>query len=111
MPARQVFPDLNAETVAAVAGLFRVEPVVEPFSPDGTPVYRLSLAGEADGIRIIVWPSLGRVDVSSTRDHAWVLKDVGTVEIVPGVEVIFRPRTVKGFLFVSVNGWVNMVIG
>lgn len=110
MPAPVTFPELNHDAVEAIARLFGVDATVEPYSPDGTAVYRVTLVGKADGVRLILWPSLRRVDVNSARDHAWVLKDVGEVQVVPGVEVIFRPRTVTGFLFVAVNGWVNMVI-
>jgi len=111
MPARMTFPALTDDAVAAIGRLFGVEPTVEPYSPDGTDVYRITLVGKADGVRMILWPSLRRVDVTSAGDHAWVLKDIGEIEIIPGVEVIFRPASVEGFLFVAVNGWVNMVIG
>ncbi len=111
MAARQVFEQLDADAVAAIARLFGVEPVVEPYTPDGSPVYRVEPGGPADGVKIILWPSLHRVDVASVGDHAWVMKSVGHVEVISGVEVVFRPVGFKGFLFVSVNGWINMVVG
>lgn len=111
MAGRTAFPHLSAEAVEGIARLFGVAAQHEPYTPDGTPVYRLDLGGRADGVKLVLWPSLNRVDVSSVGDHAWVLKDVGEVEVIDGVEVVFRPRTFKGFLFVSVNGWVNMVVG
>lgn len=95
----------------AVGTLFEATASVEPYSPDGTPVYRVCPGGAADGITMVLWPSLRRVDVTCTGSHAWVLKNVGTVEIIAGVEVVFHPAEGRGFLFVSVNGWVNMVIG
>jgi hypothetical protein len=91
--------------------LFGTEPVVEPYTPDGEPVYRLNLNGAADGVSLVLWPSLNRVDVSITGNHGWVLRNVAAVDVVPGVEVIFRPADIPGYLFVSVNGWVNMVVG
>ena len=105
------FPGVSAQAVTAVGALFGAEAVVEPYSPDGEPVYRLDLTGAADGVSLVLWPSLDRVDVSSTGNHAWVMKNVAAVDVVPGVEVIFRPAGGEGYLFVSVNGWVNMVVG
>ncbi|MCC7366214.1 MAG: hypothetical protein IT303_17790 [Dehalococcoidia bacterium] len=111
MAGRQVFARLDEECVDATAELFGVVPAVEPYTPDGEPVYRLTLRGAADGVQLIVWPSIARVDVASTGNHAWVLKDVGHVEIIEGVEVVFHPREGRGFLFVAVNGFINMVMG
>ncbi len=111
MVSRTVYPKLTDEAVHAVARLFGVDTAIEPYTPDGTPVYRLTLGGPADGVKLVLWPSLDRVDISSVGDHAWVMKNVGEVEVIDGVEVVFRPRDFQGFLFVSVNGWVNMVVG
>jgi hypothetical protein len=108
---RKLFHAIDSESVSAVANLFGVGATVEPYTPDGSPVYRVEPGGAADGIRMVLWPSLSRVDVTSAGDHAWVLKEVATVEVIQGVEVVFRPAEFKGFLFVSVNGWVNMVVG
>ena len=111
MAGRRTFAALDDDAVEAVATLFGVAAVAEPYSPDGTPVYRITPGGAADGVAMVLWPSLRRVDVVSTGNHAWVLKNIGDVEIIPGVEVVFHPSEGRGFLFVSVNGWVNMVMG
>ncbi len=111
MAGRRTFATLDDAAVAAVAGLFGVEAVAEPYSPDGTAVYRVTPGGAADGVAMVLWPSLRRVDVVSTGNHAWVLKNVGTIDVIDGVEAVFHPAEGKGFLFVSVNGWINMVIG
>jgi hypothetical protein len=111
MAGRATFASLDEAAVAAIAEFFAAEASLEPYTPDGTPVYRLVLAGEADGVTLILWPSLRRVDVTSTGNHGWVLKDVGRVEVIAGVEVVFHLRTGPGFLFVSRNGWINMVVG
>ncbi len=105
------FEELTVEAVRAVGQLFSATPTVEPYSPDGSEVYRLQLAGPADGVEILLWPSLSRVDVKSTGNHGWVLRGVGVVEVIEGTEVIFRPGSGTGFLFISINGRVNMVIG
>lgn len=109
--SRTVFAALDQECVDAVARLFGVEAEVEPYTPDGRDVYRLTLTGAADGVRLILWPQLSRVDVSSVGNHAWVLKNVGRVEIIDGVEVVFHPAEHRGYLFVAVNGFINMVMG
>ncbi|HEX5370898.1 MAG TPA: hypothetical protein VFY10_15940 [Dehalococcoidia bacterium] len=111
MPQDSTFLRLNRDAVDAIASLFGAAPVLEPYTPDGEPVYRLTLTGRADGIEVLLWPSLARVDVSSTGTHGWVLKDVGEIDVIEGVEVIFRPAAGRGFLFVAVNGFVNMVMG
>ncbi|HXU22618.1 MAG TPA: hypothetical protein VN697_01190 [Tepidiformaceae bacterium] len=111
MTRTQTFPALDRAAVHAIGALFETEPRIEPYTPDGEPVYRLALAGAGDGVQVVLWPSLARVDVSSTNSHAWVLKNVGAVDVIDGVEVVFRPSEGKGFLFVAVNGFVNMVMG
>lgn len=108
---RTRFESLDAGAIEAIAGLFETEPRIEPYTPDGTPVYRIDLHGRGDGVRLILWPALNRVDVSSAGDHSWVLKNIGEVEVIDQVEVVFRPATGEGYLFVSVNGFVNMVMG
>lgn len=109
--ADQTFTTLDDEAVSAIASLFGVEAKVEPYSPDGSTVYRLDLDAAADGIVMILWPSLRRVDVRRSGEHSWVLKNIGSIEVVDGIEVAFRPTGLSGHLFVSVNGFVNMVIG
>jgi hypothetical protein len=109
--ARTTFEAPEVPAIEAIGRLFGVEPTVEPYSPDGTPVYRITPRGAADGVSMVIWPSLRRVDVTSTGNHAWVLKGVGAVDVIPGVEVVFHPAEGRGFLFVSVNGWINMVMG
>jgi len=111
MAGRTRFEALSVEAVEAVGRLFGASPTVEPYTPDGSQVYRLRLGGPADGVELLLWPSLNRVDVKSTGNHAWVLKNVGPVEVVEGTEAIFRPDSGTGFLFVSINGRVNMVMG
>ena len=96
--------------MAAIAALFGVPARHEPYAPGGEPVYRLDLLGPAANMVIILWPSLGRVDVRAGT-HSWVLKGVGAVEVIAGVEVVFRSAETPGFLFVAVNGWVSMVSG
>jgi hypothetical protein len=111
MGQTQTFPGLNIAAVHAIGLLFDTRPEIEPYTPDGRPVYRLALTGAGDGIQVLLWPSLARVDVSSNDAHGWVLKNVGAVDVIDGVQVVFRPSEGTGFLFVAVNGFVNMVMG
>ncbi len=99
------------EVEVDVKGFLTVALDHEPYSADGSPVYRLSMTGAADGLQLVLWPSLSRVDVSSASDHSWVLKNVGEVDVIEGVEAVFRPAEGRGYLFVAVNGFVNMVMG
>jgi hypothetical protein len=111
MPTKSRFSQLDDEAVDAIARLFGAMAEREPYSPDGSPVYRVRAPGAADGTSLVLWPSLRRVDVTSTGNHAWVLKNVGDIEVIDGIEVVFHPAEGRGFLFVSVNGFVNMVMG
>lgn len=108
---QRTFARMDDEAIEAICSLFGTRAVVEPYSADGTPVYRLSMTGPADGLSLVLWPSLSRVDVSSTGEHSWVLKNVGEVDVIEGVEAVFRPNEGRGYLFVAVNGFVNMVMG
>lgn len=111
MAKRSLFESLDEEAVVAVAELFGAVPQVEPYSPDGTKVYRVTLAGSTAPLSLVLWPSLRRVDVTARGHYAWVMKDVGSVEVISGVEVVFHPAQGSGLLFVSVTGWVSMVMG
>ncbi len=108
---QRTFTRLDEQAIDAICSLFATQAVVEPYSADGSPVYRLSMTGAADGLQLVLWPSLSRVDVSSASDHSWVLKNVGEVDVIEGVEAVFRPAEGRGYLFVAVNGFVNMVMG
>lgn len=111
MAGRTRFETLDEEAVQGIARLFETAATVEPYTPDGTAVYRVDLHGRGDGVRLLLWPSLRRVDVSSAGEHSWVLKNIGTIEVIEGVEVVFHPAAGDGYLFVSVNGFINMVMG
>lgn len=76
----------------------------------GEPVYQMSFKSEELGrpLLIILWPSLGRVDVR-LGESTWTLRGVSEVELYPGVEVLFRRQEPPAFLFVSVQGRVSLV--
>jgi len=79
-------------------------------SEKGEPVYQMSFKSEELGrpLLIILWPSLGRVDVR-LGESTWTLRSVSEVELYPGVEVLFRREQPPAFLLVSVQGRVSLV--
>ncbi|MGE0539371.1 MAG: hypothetical protein AB7R89_04260 [Dehalococcoidia bacterium] len=96
--------------IAEIAALLGVAACVEPYRVRDAAVYRLVLPNASLGIEVgvIVWPSLSRVDVH-LGDCSMVYKGVTEVELIPGVEVIFRRTGAAGYLFVSVGGRVSLV--
>jgi hypothetical protein len=92
-----------------LAALFGTQITIAPYSPDGSAVYELRFRPPGqEEVHLILWPSLGRVDVRS-GPHSWVMKGVVTTEIIAGVEVIFRPADDAGYLFVATTGMISMV--
>jgi hypothetical protein len=96
--------------VAEISTLLDVAVVVEPYRVRDIAVYRLALLNASLGVEVavILWPSIGRVDVR-LGDCSMVYKGVTDVELIPGVEVIFRRRGDEGYLFVSVGGRASLV--
>jgi hypothetical protein len=96
--------------VGEIAALLGVPACVEPYRVRDAAVYRMTLPNPSLGIEVavILWPSLGRVDVR-LGDCSMVYKGVTEVELIPGVEVIFRRFSDAGYLFVSVGGRASLV--
>jgi len=107
---RESFAGVNAEAVRAVAALFGVEVLTEPYEPaDGEPVFAIEHRGEPGNLRLVMWPSLARVD-AHCGPHTWVAKGIVETEVIDGLEVIFR--TADGaMLFAALTGDVLMVTG
>jgi hypothetical protein len=110
-------------TVEAIAGLLGVAARKAPFEvpklPPGAegqppiekaPVYQMTVPSAEHGrpLLLTLWPSLSRVDVRLGKSY-WALKDITSVELYPGVEVLFRRDDPPGMLFVSVQGRVALV--
>ena len=114
----------DEDTVHAIAELLGAEARKAPFEvpklPPGResqpatdkpgPVFQMSVASQEMGgpLLLTLWPSLGRVDVRLGRSY-WALREITSVEIYPGVEVLFRRDDPSAFLFVSVKGRVALV--
>lgn len=100
-----------AASVPAIAALLGVVARPEPYQTGGGAVYRLLLANAVLGreVVLVLWPSLARVDVR-IGDCSIVYRGVATVELLPGVEVIFRRAQENGYCFVSVGGRASVVV-
>lgn len=85
-------------------------PEDRPEAPPGQPVYQVTMPSQEMGqdLLLTLWPSLGRVDVRLGKSY-WALKGITSVELYPGVEVLFRREEPPAFLFVSVKGRVALV--
>lgn len=104
------FAGVSREAVAAVGALFGVELSVEPYEPaTGEPVFALDYRAVSGTIRLVLWPSLRRVDVRC-GPHTWVAKAVRETEVIEGLEVIFHTNA-GATLFVALTGDVLLVTG
>ncbi len=110
----------DAGAPAAIARLLAAELTEAPFrvpdpdtngdTGDGAPVYELRLRSHEheSEILLLIWPSLDRADVRLGKS-TWTLKGIDSVEMYPGVEVLFRREEPAAILFVSVDGRVALV--
>ena len=82
----------------------------QPATDKPGPVFQMSVSSQEMGepLLLTLWPSLGRVDVRLGRSY-WALREITSVELYPGVEVLFRRDDPSAFLFVSVKGRVALV--
>lgn len=113
--ARESFAGVSREAIDAIATLFGVEAVLEPYEPaQDEAVYAIRHRSETGTLRLVLWPSLARVDVTC-GPHAWVAKAVRETEVIAGLEVIFRfglgDDQPEGTMFVGMGGDVMMVSG
>jgi len=117
----QTFDETTVEAVAALLGVdARKAPFKVPKLPPGTkgqpatakaaPVYQMTVPSTEHGLPLLLtlWPSLSRVDVRLGKSY-WALRDITSVELYPGVEVLFRREEPPGMLFVTVQGRVALV--
>lgn len=82
----------------------------QPPTEKAEPVYQMTVPSQELGqpLLLTLWPSLGRVDVRVGKSY-WALRGITSVELYPGVEVLFRREDPPAFLFVSVKGRVALV--
>ena len=100
----------DAAAVPRIAALLGVPARPEPYTVRGAPVFRLDVPNATLGrdVTVLLWPALARVDVR-IGDCSIVYKGAATVELLPGIEVIFRRAGEGGYLFVSTSGRASIV--
>ena len=84
----------NDAMVDTIAEAIEAQPSLAPFQLPGAAVYQFTLPG-SDGrpsAMVTLWPSLRRVDAIGTG-AAVVFTRIASVQLVDGVEVLFRRET------------------
>src|SRR3970040_2036075 len=116
----QTFDETTVEAIAALLGAgAREAPFQVPKLPPGAqgqpatekaPVYQITLPSAEHGqpLLLTLWPSLARVDVRLDKSSG-ARQDIPSVDLYPGVEVLFRRADPPAMLFVSVQGRVAFV--
>jgi hypothetical protein len=95
------FEDAMVDTIAEAID---ARPSLAPFQLPGAAVYQFTLAGSQDrpSAMVTLWPSLRRVDAIGTG-AAVVFTRIASVQLVDGVEVLFR-RESGEFLVIAKGG-------
>lgn len=96
----------DLRSVIEIAALLGVESGLAPFQLPGAEVYQLTVQRPESPptVLLTLWPSIQRVDAIS-QSATVVFTDIALVELVEGVEVIFRRRTGE-YLIVTIGGKV-----
>jgi hypothetical protein len=95
------FEDAMVDTIAEAID---ARPSLAPFQLPGAAVYQFTLAGsrERPSAMVTLWPSLRRVDAIG-NGAAVVFTRIASVQLVDGVEVLFRRETGE-FLVIAKGG-------
>ena len=106
MKPRRQFTGISAEAVGAIGELFDCPPERQPYElpNDDQGVWSAHYRSESGNIRVLLWPSIDRIDVT-VGPHMWVVKDVREVEVIDGLELIARFGE-DGVLAVALSGQV-----
>lgn len=90
--------------ISEVSNLLGVESSLAPFRLPGGEVHQMTIATGADPpiVMLTLWPTIRRVDAISASSTV-VFTDVQSVDLVEGVEVLFR-RSSKEFLIITLAG-------
>lgn len=102
---------LDRIAVTQIAGLLGVQPQLAPYRAGDQPVYQLAVPNRTLGVdvQLLLWPGLQRADVR-IGDCAMVFKEISSIELYPGIEVMFRRTDPPGHLFLSVSGRAEMAV-
>jgi hypothetical protein len=105
-----MYGPLDDSCLAAIEALFGLTLQPATFRLKDAPVFEFTLADapENPGLRVVLWPSLRRVDVYAGRS-SWIIKSIDEVEVLPGVEAIFHRHDPPAFLFVTTAGRASLV--
>ena len=96
----------DQRSVDGIALLLNVAAVLAPFQLPGGTVHQLTIRPDegTPSLMVTLWPSIRRVDAIGNGVAA-VFTNVASVDLVEGVEVLFR-RNSKEFLIVTCAGKV-----
>ena len=96
----------DQRSVAEIAALLQVPATLAPFQLPGGEVHQLTMQhGDKPPLLLLtLWPTIKRVDVISATATV-VYTKVATVDLVEGVEVLFR-RSTSEYLIITVAGKV-----
>jgi hypothetical protein len=96
----------DQRSVAEVARLLGVAATLAPFQLPGGEVHQMTIprSEQPPAVLLTLWPTIKRVDVISASATV-VFTNVATVDLVDGVEVLFR-RNSREYLIVTVAGKV-----
>jgi hypothetical protein len=99
--ARRIPFDQSA--IAAICETLQTEPHPAAYAFQGIPVLQAVVAGHdgRESVTIVFWPDLHRVDASSLQATV-VMTGVAVVDLVEGVEVLFRGQS--HYLVVALGG-------
>ena len=95
---------LRDDMVEIIAGAIEARPSLAPFQLPGAAVYQFMVTGTEGrpSAMVTLWPSLRRVDAIGTG-AAVVFTRIASVQLVDGVEVLFRRETGE-YLVVAKGG-------
>ena len=110
MKPRQAFAGITRDAISAIADLFGTEPQRQPFElpDDREGVWQVLHRSESGNIRMLLWPSIDRIDVA-VGPHMWVVKGVREVEVIESLELIARfgsSNAPEGMLTVARSGQI-----
>ncbi len=108
MRPRHRFDGINDEAISAIAALFQTQAQRQPFDlpNDSAGVWEVTYRGRSGNLRLLLWPSIDRLDVA-VGPHLWVVKGVREVEVIDDLEVIARFGR-DGVLTVARNGQIAL---
>jgi hypothetical protein len=99
--------EFNEQSIPVIAQTLDVVMSEAPYSIHGATVYEASLFNQPLGrhVQVVFWPSIRRID-AYVGDCQIIFKQITEVQILPGIEVIFRRPPTPGQLLITRAGRV-----